>query len=637
MKAARPLTKMRRLAVLALWVSVLAVASACKEKGDIKVTALKFDGARAISDAKLAAVLSTKSSGWLPWAPKQYFDRQEFEADLLRLRQYYQDRGFADARITGVDVDLDKQGDAVRLTIHIDEGEPTIVEAVNLKGFDDLDPAITAGIRDIALKAGAPRDGETTTSARSQLTDLLKDHGFAYGTVATEEQAGSGAKRVVVAFTARPGPRSTFGKVSVAGLSNVDENVITRQLSFREGQPYRSSRVTQSQRRLAQLQILSFASIDARPGDGPPTSEVPVRVVVAENPPRRFQLGAGYGSEERARGSIEWSHLNFFGDARQVTASAKYSSLARGFGLSFNQPYLYRGGLSLDATASNWWTVEDTYHSHTYGGRAGVSYRIGSRGRGGLRLPSDIVRVAYNHQYLRYEITPEALEDLSGFETLIALGLDPITGKGQGTKASIETSFESTAVDNATDPHRGYGMAVHVEHARPWLGGTFRYDELLVDGRGYIPVGDRFVLAGRARLGTLASATDSDVPFSERYFLGGSSSLRGWGRYQVSPLDNGQPVGGRTTLDLAAEIRIPLSGPLGAVAFFDAGNVWPDSWQIKTRDLLTDGGIGLRYATVIGLVRADIGYQLKQLPGLLVEGVPESRRYRLHISIGQSF
>ncbi|MEP6594171.1 MAG: BamA/TamA family outer membrane protein, partial [Acidobacteriota bacterium] len=71
--------------------------------------------------------------------------------------------------------------------------------------------------------------------------------------------------------------------------------------------------------------------------------------------------------------------------------------------------------------------------------------------------------------------------------------------------------------------------------------------------------------------------------------------------------------------------------------FLDGGNVWTKPWDLNVNDLRYDVGPGLRYQTPIGPIRADIGYQLNPIPGLLVNGVPEARRFRFHFSVGQAF
>ena len=87
----------------------------------------------------------------------------------------------------------------------------------------------------------------------------------------------------------------------------------------------------------------------------------------------------------------------------------------------------------------------------------------------------------------------------------------------------------------------------------------------------------------------------------------------------------------------SGEVRIPVVGQLSAVLFVDAGNVWYESFDINLDDLRVSAGPGLRYRTPIGPVRVDLGYQLTRIEGLLINGEPESRRWRIHFSIGQAF
>jgi outer membrane translocation and assembly module TamA len=90
-------------------------------------------------------------------------------------------------------------------------------------------------------------------------------------------------------------------------------------------------------------------------------------------------------------------------------------------------------------------------------------------------------------------------------------------------------------------------------------------------------------------------------------------------------------------IDGSAELRVPLWGKFGAVAFFDYGNVWSSVSDMDVSDLRRAVGPGLRYTTPIGPMRFDVGYQLNPIDGLLVNGEPQKRRFRLHFSIGQAF
>ena len=151
---------------------------------------------------------------------------------------------------------------------------------------------------------------------------------------------------------------------------------------------------------------------------------------------------------------------------------------------------------------------------------------------------------------------------------------------------------------------------------------------------------DKLVFANRLQLGNITppGGDQKFVPFSKKYFLGGATSIRGWGRFEVSPLTgSGLPVGGNSMLAFSSELRAILKVNLGGVLFLDGGNVWKDSWGIKLGDLRYAVGPGVRYQTPIGPIRFDFGYQLNPISGLTVNGQPESRRWRVHFSIGQAF
>jgi outer membrane protein insertion porin family/translocation and assembly module TamA len=181
---------------------------------------------------------------------------------------------------------------------------------------------------------------------------------------------------------------------------------------------------------------------------------------------------------------------------------------------------------------------------------------------------------------------------------------------------------------------------VHLEKAGTFLGGSYDYYELTGEGRYYLNVGNMAVLATQVRAGSIAADGDPDVrvPFSKRYFLGGATTLRGWGRFEVAPLSGGGlPIGGTTFMNFSAELRVPVWSSIGGVIFFDAGNVWTDAWDFKLSDLRYDVGPGLRYNTPIGPLRVDLGYQLNPIPGLIVSGKEQSRRLRFHFSFGQAF
>ena len=130
----------------------------------------------------------------------------------------------------------------------------------------------------------------------------------------------------------------------------------------------------------------------------------------------------------------------------------------------------------------------------------------------------------------------------------------------------------------------------------------------------------------------------TQVPFAKKYFLGGATSVRGWGRYEVSPLGgSGLPIGGNSMFAFSAECARRSAATSAACCSSTAATCGQNGWEFKLNDLRYAVGPGLRYQTPVGPIRFDFGYQLNPIPGLLVNGEPQTRRWRIHFSIGQAF
>jgi outer membrane protein insertion porin family len=617
------------------------LASGCKEEGGVKVTSFAFKGTRAVTSSQLKGVLATHASAKLPWGTKHYFSREQFDADLKRIVAFYRDRGYPDARVTSFDVKLNPDQTSVALTVDIAEGEPLRVERIDYQGFEPLPAQHRKALEtQVPLKAGAPLDRALLQASREAALDELRDHGYPYASVRVSEENGASPRQRVIAFTAEPGPLTMFGPIEVNGNRSVSDRVIERQLSFRPGRMFRQSAIQDSQRKLYGQELFQFANVEPIRGDGQPP-DIPMRVTVTEGSHRKVNLGVGYGSEEKARTQIDWRHVNFFGGARTAGVFARYSSLDRGVRLHFNEPYLFNPRLSLDLTGQSWHSDEPAFTLDTNGGRFIVTRRF--RRSGGPVLgskPATSISFGYILEHERYQVTDEALADPDFRDDLIALGFDPRTGKGNGTRSALLLEAGRNTTNNILDAKRGYIATVHLEQAGRLAGGTYDYFELTGEGRVYRGFGRGLTAAIQAKAGSIdAFGSQEDlVPFSKRYFLGGATSLRGWGRYEVSPLtEDGLPIGGGSFVSFSTELRAPLWGKLGGVVFLDAGNAWTNPWDINLTDLRYDVGPGLRYSTPIGPIRVDFGYQLNPIPGLIVNGEPQKRRYRFHFSIGQAF
>jgi outer membrane protein insertion porin family/translocation and assembly module TamA len=611
-------------------VLLVTLAAGCREEGDIQISDLTFNGVKQVQTSALTSVLQTKKGSRLPWGRKRFFDRRAFEADLKRIEAFYRDRGFPDARVSSFDVKLNDTQDKVAVTVNISEGEPILVAGFRLEGFDVLPPRDRDSIADtLPLRKDQPLDRQLEVASRERAANVLKDKGYPYAEVTlTEEDAGTRRKTIVL--MAAPGALAHFGPIEIVGQSSVNENIIRRQVLFDTGDVFTRKSMRDTQRKIYSLELFEFANVESIEDKDLMIEEVPVRITVAEGKHRKVNLGIGYGSEEKARARIRWDHLNTFGGAQKLGVEAKWSSLDRGIKTDYTEPFFIGPQYSLRFEGQGWQAAEPVYTLDQLGGRIMLRHQV---------VPENVWSVSLIDEYQRSSIADIALQDFTVRDDLIALGLDPRTGESEGTLSAIAFDLGRVTATNLLDARQGYAVDLHLEQAGKWLWGTFNYYSLTAAGRHYQPIGRRLVFANRLRFGAIdPSGADSNVPFYKRFFLGGAGSVRGWGRYEISPLSGfGFPIGGYSMLEGSSEVRMPLAGKLGAVAFLDYGNVWARPWDINVGDLRYAVGPGLRYLTPIGPVRVDVGFQLNPISGLLVDGEPQPRPWRLHFSIGQAF
>jgi outer membrane protein assembly complex protein YaeT len=620
-------------------VGAALLAAGCREDADIKISSLKFEGVESIDEGQLRNVLQTKKGSWLPWGRKRYFDRRDFEADLQRIQAFYRDRGFPDARVMSFDVKLNDAQDEVDLSVVISEGEPIRVAEIQFEGFDVLERRERGQLRrTLPLQPEQPLDRQLAVASRERALNAMRDGGYAYAEVTlTEEDAGPRRSRLVLRAT--PGPLTYFGPVTIQGQSSVGEYVISRQLTYEPGDRFTRTKMRESQRKIYGLELFEFVNVESLENREQQTTTIPTRVTVAEGKHRKVNFGVGYGSEEKARATVRWDHVNFFGGARHAGFEGKWSSLDRGVRVEYREPYFFHPRLSLGFEGRAWQAAEGQtaledeplYSLNSVGGRAIFRYQPSLQ----TTFSGSVI-----NEYQRSRVSAEALRDFTLRDELISLGLDPRTGQQDGTIGALAFDVRRNTADNVLDARRGYFVSGHIEHAGRWLWGDYNYLEAIAEGKHYWSIRRRMVLANRFRIGSIDPVDDLDdnIPFQKRYFLGGSVSMRGWGRFELSPLSGfGLPIGGLSMVDASTEVRVPVWKKLGAVVFFDYGNVWNEGWQFDFGDLRYASGAGLRYLTPIGPARFDFGYQLNPIDALLVNGEPQKRQWRVHFSIGQAF
>jgi outer membrane protein assembly factor BamA len=218
---------------------------------------------------------------------------------------------------------------------------------------------------------------------------------------------------------------------------------------------------------------------------------------------------------------------------------------------------------------------------------------------------------------------------------------------GEGVTETVRVSPLSSTLtrdtrDEALDASTGSFLSQAFAYSPAWLGSDRPYLKYYGQYLRYFPLRParrapvsneklrpRLVFATGARLG-LAYGLGGDVPTSERFYAGGSTTLRGFEQNAVGPIaDNDVPAGGNAVLVLNNELRLPLFHIFDGVLFVDIGNVFPAIGDFTFRDLRESAGVGLRLRTRWLLLRGDYGFVLDPRPG---EG-----RSRFYFNIGQAF
>ena len=495
-----------------------------------------------------------------------------------------------------------------------------LVEDVRLEGFDVLPADELDELRkELPIQPRASLTDAAEETAGKTAVEALQNHGYPNAQVRIAREPVD-QKRTRLIVRAEPGVLGFFGPIDITGNRRVDDAIIRKRLAYVPGDLFRRTAIERSQQRIGALGLFKSVAIRAESVSAHP-SEVRTIVTVEERSPWRWNLSLGYAAGERLGFGARVSHLNFLGAARRLDLEGRVSRIDRQAGVALTQMDAWHPSLSLSVEARHWEVEEHNFSVLSRGGQAAVTWRWN---------PVFATTVSY----------ASALES-----SRVDSSLDVLTGLQDGVLNAWSIDLDHRAaivsVPPGPDPSRpSHIFTLHLEQAGGWMPGTFNYYNVTGDASRYqLLLGDRVVLAGRLRYGSIDPKTrESDIPLLKRFFLGGSSEMRGWGRYELSPLsETGETVGGKSLFAAAAEARFPIFRRVRGAVFVEAGNVWPNAWSADFGDLLYDAGPGLRIATPFGLLRFDLGYQLKPLDGLRIDGQPQEQRWRLNFGIGEAF
>ncbi|PTN10140.1 outer membrane protein insertion porin family [Mangrovibacterium marinum] len=605
----------RRLILAAIFTLLLFFNSHVFAQENYEIRHINFVGNDSIDDDLLldAMVMHPLSYIEKTFSKKEpaLYNREMLETDLERLTRYYQREGFIDVSIELAAIKQNDQKKKVDLRFRIEQGMPFTIDSISISQTAsstavNIDSVFRSVKAKLQLQPNSRFSDDALISDLNLLKNAFSGNGYAYTTADYQLSLNKDAQKVSIHYLINTGPLCHFGPTQLDGNKHTDDKFIRKQLLFSEGDIYSTSRIDESRQKLYKLQLFSILSIQPELTQQHDTP-VPVKIYIKEAPRLSSKYGAGYGTEDKFRAFAELTYKGFPGDASRLKMQLKHSAL-RPYQVSLNwiQPQFLYPRLSL--------TVNPFISRNNEPG-----YKIQDMGLN-VKLANELSDQlsAQTNYYLERVKTYDAEVDSLGSST------NDIPYQKSGFIFSVfydssEPKFSPTHGLNITLACKLNGYA---------FGGDYNYSRIWTDIRHYRKMGT-LVLASRLRVGGIHSGdADHFIPVEDRFFAGGSNSIRGWQYSELGPLrDNGKPLGGSSVLEGAVELRIPLAWKLSVVSFLDFGNVWVDEFQYQLNELAYAGGGGLRFDTPIGPIRFDVGVPLWN----------EKRSAAFFISVGQAF
>ncbi|MGL5836942.1 MAG: autotransporter assembly complex protein TamA [Sphingorhabdus sp.] len=461
-------------------------------------------------------------------------------------------------------------------------------------------------------KTGDPIVADTIVAAEANISIKLPENGYPFAKVGQRDilldgELGTGDYTLPVTT----GPRSYFGTIRTEGTPAFDADHIAILRRFKTGDLYDARKVDDLRAALVATGLLSTVSVEPVPGakaasDGTAYADLLVRQEAG--PARTLAASAGYGTGQGIRAEGSWTHRNLFPPEGALIANAILGTQEQAVGVAFRRSNAGRRDRIVEVGLSASRNDFDAFEAFT--GRLGGSISY---------VSTPIWQKKFTYSF--------GLELLGTYESefdfargvrdrqLYYVGAIPL-------QAGFDTS------NDLLNPTRGYRLNVRLSPETSLGDGSRFYLRALIDGSYYQPFGDNFVLAARARVGSITGTSRSALPPSRRYYGGGGGSVRGFGYQELGPRDpNNDPIGGRSLNEAAIEARYRF-GNFGIVGFVDAGQVYESSLP-KFSDWRFGVGIGGRFYTNFGPMRVDIATPINRRPG---EG-----RVAVYVSLGQAF
>lgn len=521
-------------------------------------------------------------------ARRETYREENIQADLakaLRAKGYYE--GAVEYR--------DDEAAEFTGTYIVKPGPRYTVSAITIEPEKFQDAALPG------LETGDYLDAEKVLSAQASLYEWIQANNCYYAldvqnSVVLNRENGTGS----VTLQVQAGQEAVFGDLTFQGSQDVKHSYLGKLAAWQPGECYRHGKIEALRRTLLETGL--FAQAEAILPERPDKNgTVPVTIKLQERAPRSVNAGVSYYTDEGFGTRLGWEHRNLLGGAEKLEAVLNISQLKQIVSVDFSKPFFISKKQTLGLSAALRRQQTDAFDEQ------------------GLELGGFISR----------DITA----NLSG-----SLGADllltEISERDDEKLFGLISTPGSLTYDNrnsSLNPRKGWFLTGGVTPYFDILGESDPFLKLETGARTYFDFGtdSDIVLALRGRVGSIVGTGTFNIPASERFYAGGGGSVRGFGYQEVGPVEEDEPVGGRSLVIGSAETRFKITGDFGGAVFVDAGSV-SKSATPDFQDFSVGAGAGIRYYTGFGPLRFDVAVPLNRKGDL-------ERNYQFYVSIGQAF
>ncbi len=585
------------------------------ESGRSKVRKVTFEGNSVFSDRQLRKTIQTRAK-WLAYLFNTGFlNEAELAADRQRLAERYANAGYLDFTIEDIEREYTDNRKWVRLHFEIEEERPYTVSEIDVSGNQKFGTDELLNL--VPLEEGERFRREAERDGAQAINSKYHQHGYLEARASPERNVNPVEHTVAVRYQIQEGVPSTIREIHIEGNRITEDRVIRRELGIYPGELADKRKIDAAKKRLRNLGY--FSSVEIMPLVTEEPDERDMRVVVEETETGRLMLGGGFSTDDDLVGMFEVSQSNFSllnwptfrGAGQKLRLRAQLGTERNDFVLSFVEPWLFHKRLRLSADL---YARDREYDEYTEE-KAGVTLSL-ARSWGKNWRQSVGVR----------------FEDISltDFETTSNALLDE---EGDYGHHALLLSFTRDTRDSYRNPRRGSRLGFSTElMSEAWgsYGDIYRVRGTL---SRYFPLFEESAIKVGGEIATADGVGGDRVAIIDRYFAGGSTSLRGFELRDVGPLDpvTGDSLGGQSLLLGGIELRVPLVEMVIGRAFCDFGNVWEDAADWNPSELNASVGLGVELRLPIGPVTLDYGIPV------VTEQDELDDSGRLHFNMGYTF